>query len=185
MRGATYSANDAELQKWTAATLFMAFIVVHETFLDLLARADEEALMVECAVFAGCLDMPIDIWPRALGEFYGPWDERIENARVGDQARELCEILMNNGVLPWYMRMGLPVVGVFTARWLPARLRREYGLPDPNTWFRKLAYIFVVTLIGWMYWFIPDWMKELWHQRNMRNRRRAVAQIRRSGRWSI
>jgi uncharacterized protein (DUF2236 family) len=185
VKGEKYDANDVELQKWTAATLFVALIVVHETFLGPIPREEKEVLCAESSIFATSLNMPTEMWPESLDEFYVYWDERIENARIGDEARRLKDLLTQNKNFPWYMRIFMPVVVLVTAKWLPLRLRREYSLPDPDTWVRRLLYVIVVLVVRGCYWCGPGWIKEGWHEGNLRDMRQAVGEVRRSGRWPV
>jgi len=186
VKGGGYDARDGELQKWVAATLFVALIRVYETFLGRMEWEEMEGVMRGCGVFAESLGMEGSMWPRDLGEFWGYWEKWIEGARVGDEARRLKELLTwNNGRFPWWVRLGLPVLMMLTARWLPEKLRVGYGLPDPDGRWRRVFYWFVVLVVRWGYWVIPGWVEERWHRGNVRDMEEAVDEIRRSGRWPV
>jgi uncharacterized protein (DUF2236 family) len=185
VRGKGYDANDVELQKWTAATLCVALVVVHETFLGSIPLKEEEALCAESSCFATSLKMPGEMWPKSLDEFYTYWDTNINNLTITPEARKLRQLLTHNKNFPWYMRCAMPVIMMLTAKWLPRRLRREYGLPDPDTRVRRLLYEVVVLVVRWCYWCVPGWIKEGWHEGNLRDMREVVGEVRRSGRWPV
>jgi uncharacterized protein (DUF2236 family) len=69
VKGDGYFADDPELRKWTASTLFMALIVVHETFIGKLSNATKHILFRESAIFATSLRMPLDMWPDTYETF--------------------------------------------------------------------------------------------------------------------
>ncbi|KJZ74773.1 hypothetical protein HIM_05890 [Hirsutella minnesotensis 3608] len=74
VRGAGYDANDPELHRWTAATLFVSLLVVHETFFGPLAPDRLLALYRQSAVFGTSLRMPPDMWPATLADFWAYWE---------------------------------------------------------------------------------------------------------------
>src|ERR1035438_3722911 len=63
--GQVYS-QAGQKQKWTAATLFMALVVVHETFFGKLSREKLEVLYKESAIYGTSLHMPPEEWPKTL-----------------------------------------------------------------------------------------------------------------------
>jgi uncharacterized protein (DUF2236 family) len=58
VKGDGYSGDDVELQKWTAATLFMGLVVVHEAFFGKLSLEKLDALYKESAIYGTSLRMP-------------------------------------------------------------------------------------------------------------------------------
>jgi uncharacterized protein (DUF2236 family) len=92
--GEGYSANDPELHKWTAATLFMSVKMVHEAFFHKLARNEEVRLYREAAIYGTSLKMPADWWPATLDDFYKYWDESIANLEMTKQAQTLSKQLL-------------------------------------------------------------------------------------------
>jgi uncharacterized protein (DUF2236 family) len=92
--GEGYSADDPELHKWTAATLFMSLKMVHETFFRKLERREEERLLKEAAIYGTSLRMPTDWWPKTLEEFYKYWDQNVETLEITEWARKLSKQLM-------------------------------------------------------------------------------------------
>ena len=92
--GDGHSADDPELHKWTAATLFMSLKMVHETFFRKLERREEERLFKEAAIYGTSLRMPTDWWPKTLEDFYKYWYHNIETLPMTDWARTLFSQLM-------------------------------------------------------------------------------------------
>ena len=92
--GEGYSAEDPELHKWTAATLFMSLKMVHEAFFRKLDRREEERLLREAAIYGTSLKMPPDMWPKDLDAFYEYWDYNIETLTVTEWAKTLFKQLM-------------------------------------------------------------------------------------------
>jgi uncharacterized protein (DUF2236 family) len=185
VKGGNYNAHDPELHRWTSATLFMALVVVYEAFYGEMPCEEKEALYLESSVFATSLRMPTEMWPKTLDEFYEYWYGNINNLSIVNEAKELCEMLTRNNNLPWYMRWSLPLMTMLTAKWLPPRLRKEYGLPDPDTRARRLWYYSVVTFMKYTYRLIPKWIRQKWHQINKQDMQRTVEEIQRTGCWPI
>ena len=90
VRGENYFADDPELHKWTAATLFMSLLLVHETFFGKLSTEMKEALFRESAVYGTSLRMHPAMWPASLGEFMAYWEDCVERFEVTDWARSLA-----------------------------------------------------------------------------------------------
>lgn len=82
-RGEGYGANDPELHRWTAATLFVAFVIVHETFIG------KKELCWDHRIYATSLNMPEEMWPKSLEAFWEYWDACLRDLdeQVGEEAR--------------------------------------------------------------------------------------------------
>ncbi|KIW04636.1 uncharacterized protein PV09_04382 [Verruconis gallopava] len=128
--GDAYYADDPELHKWTAATLFVAFYDVYEMFFGPMSRPKKTKLMKECAVFGTGLRMPPEMWFETLEEFYAYWNHNVETLEVTHWARELANMLMYPK-LPWILAPGsIPFthyMRVMTIHFLPPRIREGYG----------------------------------------------------------
>lgn len=112
MKGPGYDADNAELHKWTAATLFMSLIVVHETFFGKLSKEKQEVLFRESTVYGTSLRMLPDMWPKTLDEFYAYWDENIANLNVTPKAVQLSRDLMYPRNIPLCLRPMGPMARV-------------------------------------------------------------------------
>ena len=118
VKGDGYDANDAELHKWTAATLFVAIVVVHEAIFRKLPQDLLEALYKESAVFGTSLRMPPEMWPATLGDFWTYWNHNIATLEVTDMARKLSRDLLYPISLPLRLRVMTPLARVLTVHFL-------------------------------------------------------------------
>ncbi|GJN84374.1 hypothetical protein PLIIFM63780_007930 [Purpureocillium lilacinum] len=181
VRGDGYDANDPELHRWTAATLFVSLVVVHEALFGKIERPRLEAMYRQAAVFGTSLRMPPELWPATLDEFWAYWDEQVETLEVTDEARELARALLWPAGLPWNLRAVTPFARLMTAHLLPARLAREYGLePSALSWAQYHA---AVAAMATVYPRLPDSVRHRMHNEYMADLERAVARIEKTGHW--
>ncbi|KAL4990416.1 hypothetical protein BDW68DRAFT_185771 [Aspergillus falconensis] len=155
--GDGYFADDPELHKWTAAILFMAFIVVHETFIGKLSDATKRILFNESAIIATSLRMPPDKWPDTYEDFQEYRNHNVENLEVTDWARGLARF---------------------------DRMRKKYGdiLPDPKR--HRVAFKITTAAGRWVHLMTPPFLRSLPHRYYKRNMRKAVKRINETGHWS-
>ena len=148
-----YFADDPELHKWTAATLFMSLIVVHKAIFGPIGRAKEEQLFKETAIYATSLRMPPEMWPQTLDDFYVYWNDGIANLPITPWAKTLCHQLMYPKYMPLFLHVSMPLARLLTFHWLPERLRNEYGFSE--TKMRRRAYGFWIAYFRIVYKAIP------------------------------
>ena len=182
VKGDGYDANDPELHKWTAATLFVAFVLVHETFFGELPREKLEALFKEYAIFGTSLRMPPEMWPATLDEFWEYWNHNIATLEVTDMARQLSRDLLYPVELPLWMRVTSPLARLVTVNLLPERLAREYDLQP--TMLSRLQYQATVRTIRIAYFSLPLYMRQTLHQQSKEDLQKAVARIKKTGHWA-
>lgn len=181
VKGDGYDANDPELQKWTAATLFVSLLVVHDTMFGKLPDDKVEALFKQCAVFGTSLRMPPEMWPTTLYDFWIYWDHNIATLEVTDMARKLCRDLLYPINLPLRLRLTTPLARILTVHFLPERLAKEYGL-EP-TIFSKLQFQAAVRTIQFTYPLLPQSARQATHKHYMEDLKIAVARIEKTGHW--
>jgi uncharacterized protein (DUF2236 family) len=172
-----YFADDPELHKWTAATLFMSLIVVHRAIWGAVPRAKEEQLFRESAVYATSLRMPPDMWPKTLDDFYVYWNDGLANLPITHWAKELAGYLMYPRVPLWLKPM-TPMTRMVTSHWLPERLRVAYGLTD-----HKKTYKFTITVIKYSYRATPRVVRCFPHGFYLRDMQRSAKRIQQTGTW--
>lgn len=183
VKGDDYDANDPELHKWTAATLFVSFVVVHETFFGALPRGKLEALFKEFAIFGTSLRMPPEMWPASLDEFWDYWNHNIATLQVTDIARKLSrDLLYPPPNLPFWMRVSMPVARLFTVNILPERLAREYDL-QPSM-LSRLQFQATVSALRVSYTSLPWTWRHTLHERTLEDLKKAVARIQSKGHWT-
>jgi uncharacterized protein (DUF2236 family) len=182
VKGDGYDANDPELHRWTAATLFVALLVVQETFFNGFTKEQTETLYREAAVYGTSLRMPPDMWPPTLDDFWVYWNHNIGNLEVTDMARKLCRDLLYPANLPFRLRALTPLARVMTVHFLPERLRREYDLvPTTLSWLQYQAVVHAVR-ITWP--LLPQNMRQAMHTEYMEDLKKAVDRIERTGHWA-
>ena len=176
-----YDADDPELHKWTAATVFMAFLLVQETFIGKLSLAEKEVILQEFAATGSALRMRLDMWPKSLEEFQLYWDSNISDLEVTEEARIMAGQFLYPVKMPLPLRMFLPLTRLITTNFLPPRLAREYDL-EPSTGGKLLF-----SAVGWMIWLtyalLPDSITTFIHRYFMRDLRNAVEMIQQTGHW--
>ncbi|KAK0735309.1 hypothetical protein B0T21DRAFT_441619 [Apiosordaria backusii] len=164
INGPDYTATDPHLQKWTAATIFVAGQLTHELFsLDRksLPRAEKEVLCSQFGRFATALDMPVEMWPSSLEEFEAYFDEQIRTLEITEASKKVAGVLLRGMELPWFLMWALPAMRALMAVWLPERLRVGFGLPDREGWLVCLGYCVVVWTIWTVNWLTPERVKVL------------------------
>lgn len=179
--GTRYDANDPELHLWTAATLFVSLVVVHEALFGKLGRARTEAMYRESAVFGTSLRMPPEMWPKTLDDFWAYWDHMIATLEVTPEAKKLSRELLWPKNLPWNMQVLIPLSRVVTKQLLPPRLRREYDL-EPSTldWIQYQA---AVSGLSYLYPYLPASLRSRRHNMYMEDLKAAVARVEKTGHW--
>ncbi|KAK5995101.1 hypothetical protein PT974_03495 [Cladobotryum mycophilum] len=99
-----------------------------------------EALCLESAVFGVSLNMPKEIWFKSIDEYDEYFEHHIATVQVTKESRELASMVLYGYGLPWYWSLILwwffLATRALIVTWLPPRLRKDLGLPDPNTGLR-------------------------------------------------
>lgn len=182
VHGEGYDANDPELHKWTAATLFVSLVVVHELFLGKLSPEKQEALFRQSAVYGTSLRMPPEMWPESLEAFWAYWDHNIATLRITDEARSLCQSLMYPENLPVALAATMPLARLVTVNTLPARLAKEYNI-EPSA-ASKAIFDTVTYSMAIVYPMLPLRMRQIHHSQDMADLERAVKRIKETGHWA-
>lgn len=181
VKGENYYADDPELHKWTAATLFMALVVVYEAFFGKLSREKLEALFKESAVYGTSLRIPPEMWPATLDDFWVYWNHNIETLEVTNWAKSLCNDFMWPKHIPIYLKPLGPLGRLLTIAWLPERFAREYGLQLKP--FRRGLYYYFVGWTAITYPLIPRRLQMATSKMYMKDLKKAVKQIEKTGTW--
>ena len=184
VKGTEYDADGPELHRWTAATLFMGFITVHETFFGRLPIDEKEQICQEFAAYGTYLRMPAEMWPKTLDDFNEYWNDNVNDLDVTEDAKVLGQAILYPQGLPWYVAWGLPLVRILTAKWLPRKFAVAYGLGDPDIFLRTFCYMLVVAFVKCTYCLLPDVVRYQGHRVVVRQMEDAVSRIQRTGRWS-
>ncbi|KAF9889384.1 hypothetical protein FE257_007494 [Aspergillus nanangensis] len=173
VKGADYSADDAHLQLWVAATLYAVGINIYEDVFGRIGEDKGERLYREYAVLATSLRVPPDMWPKDREAFWVYWDEQIASFEICDEAKEVARDLLRNKKLPFYLRAFLPLLRVMTTHQLPPRLREEFSLKDTKG--RKGVYKVTMGLTKLTYPLIPSFIRTYPRKYYLKDMRRRIA----------
>ena len=127
--GTAYSASDPELMLWVHATLVYSSLAAYQCFVARLASGEREQYLREMNLMAELFGTRADVLPRSYTEFEAYFGEQLagETITVTRPAQEVASVILATP-LPAPMRVLAPAHRLATARLLPPRLRREYGL---------------------------------------------------------
>jgi uncharacterized protein (DUF2236 family) len=181
VQGDGYYADDPELHKWTAATLFMSLVVVHEAFFGKLSREKLDALYKESAIYGTSLRMPSEMWPATLDDFWVYWNHTIQTLVITDWAKSLCKDLLWPKKIPLIMKPLGPVARLLTTAWLPERLCREYGLTI--TPMKRAMYHYIVGYVAVTYPMVPRRLKTKPSRYYKKDLTKTLKQIEETGTW--
>jgi len=145
--GPSYSAFDADAQRWVASTLLAMALAVHERVWGRLDTASADAVVRGYAPLGTSLQARGSGWPDTRAEFDVWWAERVRRLEVGEEARTVARALMSGtSALPPGSRVLLPPVRLLTAALLPSGIREAYGFRYTpraarvaDEWFRAIS----------------------------------------------
>jgi uncharacterized protein (DUF2236 family) len=183
-QGESYYADDPELHRWTAATLFVGFYDVYEMIWGPMPTAKKTQLMKECAVFGTGLRMPPEMWFDTLEDFYAYYNHNVETLEVTRWARELGDMLMYPK-LPLLLKLpSIPLthyMRVMTISFLPERIREGYGYKFGRR-RRTLArvYLFETKVVNKI---TPRFIRHSLFKPGVWDMKRASKRIEKKGMW--
>lgn len=181
VHGPGYDANDPELHKWTAATLFVSMVLVYEIIMGEMPIDVMTTMFKESAIWGTSLRMAPEMWPDTLDEFWEYWNYNIATLKITDEARQLCQALLYPSNLPLYFHAMLPMSRLITSNILPARLAKEYSLePSPSS--KALFQVVTYGLSTGFYW-LPESVRQFRHRYYLDDLKKAAAKIRDTGHW--
>lgn len=126
--GGTYRADDPELQRWVAATLYVAGRAAHARAFGRLPAREVDQVLAGFGRPATALGMPPSMWPRDDAEFRVVWRAGLAAIRVTDEARAIGLGLFDSPATPWPLRPLLPVLRAVSLDLLPESVRTAYGV---------------------------------------------------------
>jgi uncharacterized protein (DUF2236 family) len=127
--GTPYSASDPGLMLWVHATLVYSSLAAYERFVSPLSARERERYYGEMAVMAELFGTPRDVLPPTYSDFCDYFDAQLRSdaITVTEPAREVAAVILASP-LPAPLRLLVPAHRLATARILPERVRRAYGL---------------------------------------------------------
>ncbi|GAA1520922.1 oxygenase MpaB family protein [Agromyces terreus] len=141
----SYSAFDADAQRWVASTLLAVALEVHERVWGPLDRASADAIVRGYAPLGFSLQAERQGWPSTRAEFDDWWTTRLAGLRVGYAARGIARTLLGaSAALPPGSALLLPPLRLMTAALLPPAIRDGYGF----RWTPRAARVAEAWLAG-------------------------------------
>lgn len=178
VKGPGYTADDAELQLWVAATLYAAGVDIYEKILGKLDSATAEKVYEEYSVLATSLRVPPGMWPENRKVFWEYWDEKIATLQISLHAKNVANDLLYNKAGPFWIRWNLPFIRVLTAEWLPPRMREEYNLKTNKR--RRGLYQLSMGLTRSIYPHLPLYIREYpmrYYLKDMRKKMQKMGEV--------
>lgn len=174
--GQPYSADDADLQLWVAATLFATGVRCWERVYHPIPPGPErEELYRQYSVLACSLRVRPEQWPRTEADFWRYWDDMVATVEVTAHARAIKADLLSLRQAPWPIRMWLPLVRLATAEWLPPRIRDLYGMKTSKP--RRAVYKVLEKVVRATYPPLPESWRTYPVKFYMKDMRRRIQQI--------
>lgn len=175
--GRPYSADDADLQLWVAATLFATGVRTWERVYGRIPEGPERAALYrQYSVLACSLRVRPGQWPRTEADFWTYWDRVVATElEVTDHARAVQADLLRLRAAPWTIRMWMPGVRLVTAEWLPPRIRELYGMKTSRG--RRAAYKLLETIVRAVYPPLPEKLRTYPVKYYMKDMRRRIAEM--------
>lgn len=174
--GKPYSADDADLQLWVAATLFATGVRCWERVYQPIAPGPErEEMYRQYSILACALRVQPEQWPRTEADFWRYWDDMVATVEVTDHARAVKTDLLSLAQAPWPIRMWLPFVRLATAEWLPPRVRELYGMKTSRS--RRAVYRVLEKVVRATYPPLPEAVRTYPVKYYMKDMRRRLAQM--------
>lgn len=144
-----YSAFDATLQLWVAATLYDTAAQVHELVFGPLSPDDADEVYAGYSVLGTALQMPAGLWPENRAAFRSWFDAELDTLEVSPAAVAVSRELLTIPAAPVWVRAGLPVVRLVTAGLLPPRLREAFGFRWTPRQQRRFDRMLRVVRVVW------------------------------------
>jgi uncharacterized protein (DUF2236 family) len=143
----SYSAFDADAQRWVASTLLAVALEVEERLFGALDERAGDAIVRGYAPLGTSLQADAAGWPHSRAEFDAWWQQRLGQLEVTDEARTVARALLSSSpALPVGANLMLPPVRLITAALLPPELRTAYGFRwtpraarIADAWLRAIA----------------------------------------------
>jgi len=124
-----YNAFSPELQLWVAACLFYGPYDYYCRVYGEPAPETAEAFYRHCSRFATSLQVPADMWPPTLADFWDYWERSLERVSIDDTIRQMLLDILEARFLPWPLpRLVGPLVRFVNVGFLPPVFREAMQL---------------------------------------------------------
>jgi uncharacterized protein (DUF2236 family) len=129
--GPEYQANDPELQKWVAATLFAIAVDAYQLiFRRRFTRPEIESYYQQTKIFATILGCPEDVLPATYVDFRVYYVRMLGEIQITDASRAIAyQVLHPRLPLGRLNEPALAAIRLITAGLMPEPIRAQYGWP--------------------------------------------------------
>lgn len=124
-----YSAFDAELQLWVAATLYATMVDLGERVFGPMSPAARQEFYREAIRSGAGLQLRPEDWPATEADFQDYWQDMVGRLRVTEATRAVAGQILHPRRVPLWLRATLPDARIVTAGLLPPSVRDQFGLP--------------------------------------------------------
>jgi uncharacterized protein (DUF2236 family) len=159
VRGEGYSAFDADLQLWVAATLAEVAREVYERIFGPLDQPTLEHLYREGWVYGTALQVKPEMWPPTRAEFDEYWARMQGEFRSDPQIRRYARALLSTRDATWLVKPLTPLISLVTRGNLSPEAREVLGLSWSEREQRRYDRFWVV--VRTVYPRIPRWARGL------------------------
>lgn len=174
--GKAYSADDADLQLWVAATLFATGVPTWErVYRPIPPGPEREEIYRQYSILACALRVKPEQWPRTEADFWRYWEDMVANLEITDHARSVKTDLLALKQAPLGIRMWMPLVRLATAEWLPPRIREAYGLKTSKP--RRAVYWVLEKIVRATYPPLPESLRTYPVKYYLKDMRRRIAKM--------
>ncbi|KAL2823293.1 hypothetical protein BDW59DRAFT_173609 [Aspergillus cavernicola] len=173
IKGPDYEADDPSAQLWVAATLYAIAIDLYEQIFGVLDEERAEAVYREYVVLGASLRVPVEMWPKNREAFWTYWDEQLAGFEICDEAKTVAQDLLYNPKLPFYFKVMMPTLRLFTAELLPPKLRDAYNLKTSKG--RRTLYKSTMVMTKATYPFMPKGLRTYPVKHYMKDMRKRMA----------
>jgi uncharacterized protein (DUF2236 family) len=129
VHGEGYSAYDADLQLWVAATLVHNGISIHERVRGPMSPATRERIYRDSQILGTALQVRPQDWPATYADFEDYWEHTLATRLDSEPlVREYVHRLLSTQGQPWFLRPAIAVQDLVTRGTLTAEVREVLGL---------------------------------------------------------
>jgi uncharacterized protein (DUF2236 family) len=159
VKGEGYTAFDADLQLWVAATLAAVGQDMYERIYGRLDDVTRESLYRETWVYGTALQVKPEMWPQTYADFEDYWARMEGEFRSDDQIRHYARSLLSSKAQKWYVRPLISTTSLVTRGNLSPHAREVLGLP----WSARdqQRYDRLWSVVRTVYPWVPHWVRKL------------------------
>lgn len=142
--------SQPRMQRWVAASVFVAVVRVQDTFFGGFTKGAVNQLYILALEFSSSIEVPMDMWPNKVDDFWDFWEDHVDILPVTKEARMLAnQVLYPRNAPLWARFTLLPLPRVWLSYWISSRQRECLGLRA--TLLNWLVYSLSVAIVSAIY----------------------------------